>query len=210
MKFAGLLSSIAAAMVLGLAPTTPSVAQSSATAVFAGGCFWCVEADFDKVEGVLETVSGYIGGEAATANYDTVTRDKSTGHYEAVEVTYDPSVTDYSKLLTVFWHSIDPIDPDGQFCDKGPSYRTGIFTATTEETAQAEASKSAVAAELGREVATVVVEGKKFYRAEDYHQDYHITNAARYGSYRFFCGRDAVVKQIWGDKALLGTKDNPA
>jgi peptide-methionine (S)-S-oxide reductase len=210
MKTFGLIQSFALACVIGLVPTVPVSAQSSATAVFAGGCFWCVEADFDKVEGVLDTVSGYIGGEAATANYDTVTRDKSTGHYEAVQVTYDPAITDYQALLTAYWHSVDPTDATGQFCDKGPSYRSGIFTSTPEETALAEASKTAVAADLGKPIATVIVEGKTFYPAEDYHQDYYINNAARYGSYRFFCGRDAILQQIWGAKAHLGSKANPA
>ncbi|SFZ82755.1 peptide-methionine (S)-S-oxide reductase [Devosia enhydra] len=210
MRISNQVFTLALAVALSWAPALPAAAQQTATAVFAGGCFWCVESDFDKVQGVTATVSGYIGGEAATATYDTVTRDKTTGHYEAVEVTYDPTVTSYDKLLTVFWHSVDPFDAEGQFCDKGPSYRTGIFTASPDETAAAEASKEAVKAELGRTPATAIVEGKTFYRAEDYHQDFYINNAAHYTSYRFFCGRDARLREIWGDKALLGTKDNPA
>jgi peptide-methionine (S)-S-oxide reductase len=181
-------------------------AASAATAVFAGGCFWCVEADFDKVEGVTETISGYIGGSAETANYPTVTMDKSTGHHEAVQVTYDPELVSYDQLLTVFWHSVDPTDDGGQFCDRGPSYRTGIFTATPEETAAAEASKAEVADVLGTEVATEILEGKTFYPAEDYHQNYYQTNAIQYDYYRFACGRDARVRQVWGEAAFKGIK----
>jgi peptide-methionine (S)-S-oxide reductase len=186
--------------------TLAAPAASAATAVFASGCFWCVEADFDKVEGVTETISGYIGGSAETANYPTVTTDKTTGHYEAVQVTYDPAVVSYEDLLTAFWHSVDPTDAGGQFCDRGPSYRTGIFTATPEETAAAQASKAEVAEALGTEIATVIVEGKTFYPAEDYHQNYYRKNAIQYDYYRFACGRDARIRQIWGEDAFKGIK----
>jgi peptide-methionine (S)-S-oxide reductase len=181
-----------------------AMAQSSATAVFAGGCFWCVEADFDKVDGVLETVSGYIGGSAETANYQTVVSDDSTGHYEAVQITYDPSVVTYDELLDVFWRTVDPTDAGGQFCDRGPSYRTGIFPSNAEEQAAAEASKAEVAGILPQPVATQIVPGRVFYPAEDYHQNYYRTNAMQYDYYRFACGRDARVQQIWGDQAFAG------
>ncbi|RUT33221.1 peptide-methionine (S)-S-oxide reductase [Arsenicitalea aurantiaca] len=189
--------------------SAPVFAQAeTAVAIFAGGCFWCVEKDFDDVEGVLDTLSGYIGGEAETANYQQVTYE-DTGHYEAVQVTYDPAITDYDKLLTVFWHSVDPLDPDGQFCDRGPSYRTGIFPQTDQETEQAEASKLAVAAELNAEIATEIIPGKTFYPAEDYHQDYYLKNPVRYEYYRFACGRNARVDQVWGDRSYLGTSYRP-
>jgi peptide-methionine (S)-S-oxide reductase len=195
-------------LLASLALMTPGVgmAQDTSTAIFAGGCFWCVEADFDKVAGVTSTVSGYIGGSAETANYPTVTADKTTGHFEAVAITYDPSVVTYEQLLTAFWHSVDPTDDGGQFCDRGPSYRTGIFTQTPEETAAAEASKAEVAAALDVDgpIVTEIVEGQTFYPAEDYHQDYYQNNGIQYDYYRFACGRDARVEQVWGDEAFMG------
>jgi len=202
MQRAGLL-----ALGLSLTPLLGGLAQAqeSATAIFAGGCFWCVESDFDHVPGVTDTQSGYIGGTADTATYRQVGHVEQD-HHEAVKITYDPAVTDYDKLLVAFWHSVDPLDPNGQFCDKGSSYRTAIFTQTPEETAAAEASKTAVEAELGQPVATQIIEGKEFYPAEDYHQNYYQTNSVQYQYYRFGCGRDARVEQVWGEKAYLGVE----
>jgi peptide-methionine (S)-S-oxide reductase len=172
------------------------------TAVFAGGCFWCVEADFDKVPGVLATVSGYTGGSLENPTYKQVTRD-DTGHYEAVRVTYDPSRVNYETLVETFWRKIDPTDPHGQFCDKGASYRSAIFVANAEERATAEASRKAI--DISRilpvSVVTPILDEATFWPAEAYHQDYYKKNPIQYGYYRNGCGRDQRLKQLWGSAA---------
>ncbi len=177
-------------------------AQTLQTAIFAGGCFWCVEADFDKVEGVVETISGYTGGTVDNPTYKQVTTG-TTGHYEAVQITFDPSVVTYEQLLYVFWRTIDPLDPAGQFCDKGSSYRTAIFALDGGQLAAAQASKAAL--NLGGTIATEVLNASTFYPAEDYHQNYHNTNSLSYKFYRSRCGRDARVRQIWGDEAIFAS-----
>ncbi|MBO1254735.1 peptide-methionine (S)-S-oxide reductase MsrA [Alteromonas sp. 5E99-2] len=170
--------------------------------VLAGGCFWCVESDFEKLEGVTSAVSGFTGGDSTNPRYN----GNHKGHYEAVEITYDPEVVSYKELLDYFWLSIDPFDPQGQFCDKGPSYRTAIFVANDEERKAAEASKKAVAEQFPNEtVATVILDAKTFHPltgSESYHQDYAKNNPIRYKSYRWGCGRDKRTREIWGEKAI--------
>lgn len=177
--------------------------SSTKTAVFAGGCFWCVESDFDKVPGVLETTSGFSGGHVDNVTYKQVTRG-GTGHYEVVEVRYDPEVVSYDELVTYFWRHVDPTDPGGQFCDRGESYRTAIFAQTDEERATAEASRVALDASgvLDKPIATPVLTFKDFWPAEAYHQDYYTKNPVRYRFYRKSCGRDATIKQVWRNEAM--------
>ena len=169
------------------------------TAVFAGGCFWCIESDFEKLEGVIEVESGYTGGSAETADYKTVSYTE-TGHYEAVEVKYDPNIVSYAELVEYFWLHIDPRDPQGQFCDKGSSYRSAIFYADLSEKSVVEKSLANLASTkpFDADVVTVTAQAKPFYSAEDYHQDYYKKNPIRYRVYRAGCGRDRRVAQLWG------------
>ncbi len=167
-----------------------------ATAVFAGGCFWCVEADFDKVEGVVETVSGYTGGTTEKPTYKQVTYG-NTGHYEAVKVTYDPAKVSYDELVTYFVRHIDPTDASGQFCDKGESYRSAIFVGGNGERQEAETALTEAKKLLGTEVVTEVLPSATFWPAEDYHQDYYVRSAVKYNYYRKACGRDARLEQLW-------------
>ena len=174
---------------------------NTAVAVFAGGCFWCTESDFDKVPGVVETISGYIGGNVDNPTYEQVSAG-TTGHIEAVQVRYDPSKTSYAKLLEAYWPTIDPITANAQFCDHGPQYRSAIFYANTEEQAQAEASKAALQASgrFKQDIVTELLPMTTFYPAEDYHQDYYQRNPLRYTYYRNGCGRDARLEKLWGKK----------
>ena len=174
-----------------------------ATAVFAGGCFWCVEADFDKVDGVVETISGYTGGSLENPSYRKVTQG-NTGHYEAVKVTYDPSKVSYDELASYFVRHIDPTDDKGQFCDKGESYRSAIFVSGQSERDVAQAALDGAAETLGQDVVTEVLPAATFWPAEDYHQDYYIRSAVKYGYYRKACGRDARLQELWG-KAPKGS-----
>ncbi len=187
-------------------------AQTTETAIVAGGCFWCVEADFEKVRGVQEVVSGYTGGTVANPTYRQVTGG-GTGHYEAVEIAYDPSVISYAQILDLFLRSVDPTDAGGQFCDRGESYRTAIFVDGAEERRAAEAAIARAEAELGREIVTPVLDEAPFYEAEDYHQDYYKSGdliltrfgprskATAYDLYRDACGRDQRVRELWGQAA---------
>jgi peptide-methionine (S)-S-oxide reductase len=177
----------------------PANAQNRAVAIFAGGCFWCMEPPFDKLDGVLSTTSGYIGGTKADPTYEQVTAGR-TGHYEAVQIEYDPARIGYDKLLEVFWRNIDPVDPTGQFCDKGPQYRSAIFALDEEQRKLAEASKTALdkSGKLPSRVVTEILPAAKFYAAEDYHQDYYRKNPGRYTFYRWNCGRDGRLQQLWG------------
>ena len=168
-----------------------------ATAVFAGGCFWCVEADFDKVDGVLETISGYTGGTVEKPTYKQVTYGE-TGHYEAVKVTYDPAKVSYDELAGYFVRHIDPTDAKGQFCDKGDSYRSAIFVSGQGERTAAEGALTEAGEVLGDTIATKVLPAATFWPAEDSHQDYYIRSAVKYGYYRKACGRDARLEQLWG------------
>jgi len=183
-------------------PAAPAAAHL-AKATFAGGCFWCVEADFDKVDGVVSTTSGYIGGKAANPTYDQVSAGR-TGHTEAVEIAFDPAKVSYAQLLEYFWRTIDPTVKDRQFCDVGSQYRTGIFANDQSQLNTAQASKAALAKNkpFKDDVVTEIALATKFYPAEDYHQDYYLKNPLRYKLYRTNCGRDARLKQLWGDMAM--------
>jgi peptide-methionine (S)-S-oxide reductase len=186
---------IAAGAALAQAPQPANTAK----ATFAGGCFWCVESDFDKVPGVLSTTSGYIGGTVAQPTYEQVSA-KTTGHAEAVEIVYDPARVSYEQLLAKYWRSIDPTTRDRQFCDSGSPYRTAIFTHGDAQMAAARKSL----AELERTkpfkqaIVTEIVAATAFYPAEAYHQDYYRKNPVRYAYYRASCGRDARLAELWG------------
>lgn len=168
----------------------------TATATFAGGCFWCVEADFDKVDGVLETVSGYAGGNTVDPSYREVVSGR-TGHAEVVQITFDPSIVSFARLLETFWVNIDPTVINRQFCDSGNQYRTAIFFHDENQQVLAVASARQVAEKLGTTVHTQIVPLEAFYPAESYHQDYYKKNPLRYKSYRTGCGRDRRLRQIW-------------
>ncbi|MFL6832375.1 MAG: peptide-methionine (S)-S-oxide reductase MsrA [Xanthobacteraceae bacterium] len=176
-----------------------SAPQRTAIATFAGGCFWCVEADFDKVDGVISTTSGYTGGNSANPTYEQVSHG-GTGHAEAVEIVYDPAKVSYNQLLDVFWHNIDPLAKDRQFCDHGDQYRSAIFYHGEEQRSLAQAAKAAVEKRFKQPVATEIVPAGRFYKAEEYHQDYYMKNPIRYKFYRFNCGRDARLEELWGKK----------
>jgi peptide-methionine (S)-S-oxide reductase len=173
-----------------------------AVATFAGGCFWCMEPPFDKLDGVISTISGYTGGTVPGPTYEQVSAGR-TGHTEAVQVTYDPSKVTYEKLLDVFWHNIDPTVKDRQFCDIGSQYRSGIFVHDAEQRRLAEASKAALERNkpFKGAVVTAIVDAGAFYPAEEYHQDYYLKNPVRYRHYRSGCGRDARLKELWGELA---------
>lgn len=166
-------------------------------ALFAGGCFWSVEANFERIPGVVSAVSGFAGGRVANPSYDEVVRG-GTGHLEAVQVTFDPSRITYRQLVDRFWRTIDPTDPDGQFCDQGATYATAVF-ATAAQRPIAEASRSVAAAVIGeRRFVTPVRDVARFWPAEAYHQDFARLNPVRYGGYSRFCGREARLRAVWG------------
>ncbi|WP_061936806.1 peptide-methionine (S)-S-oxide reductase MsrA [Aureimonas sp. AU22] len=192
-------------LALGLFTVLTPLAAQADEAILAGGCFWSMETDLDHVVGVTKTESGYIGGHLKNPTYQDVVTE-TTGHYEAVKVTYDPAKISYDKLLQAYWHSIDPTDAGGQFCDRGDSYRTAVFAMNDAQRKAAEASKQAVGKELGRTVATAVLPASEFYPAEDYHQDYAQKNPGHYKRYRIGCGRDVAVKAVWGAKAQAELK----
>lgn len=179
-----------------------SLEDGEAAAVLAGGCFWCMEPPYDELPGVVETISGYTGGSVANPTYQQVVRN-NTGHYEAVIVVYRPEEISYEELLDVFWVNIDPLDAGGQFCDRGSSYRSGIFYRTSEQRRVAEASKTELenSNRLRRTVVTEIMPAEEFYVAEEYHQDYYRKNPIRYRTYRTGCGRDARLRQLWGAPA---------
>ena len=172
-------------------------------AIFAGGCFWCVESDFDKVEGVVDTISGYTGGTVPNPTYKQVSKE-TTGHYEAVKVIYDPEVVSYSELVEYFWRHVDPTDAGGQFCDRGHSYQTAIFAKPGQERVIAEASKAALeeSGVLADPIVTPILDADTFWRAEEYHQDYYTKNPLRYNYYRRSCGRDKRVKEVWASELV--------
>ncbi len=192
----------ALATALALGPWTAGAAELE-QATFAGGCFWCVEADFDKVPGVVETVSGYTGGTVEDPGYKQVTAG-GTGHREAVRISYDPDKVGYEALLSIFWRSIDPTDAGGQFCDRGESYTTAVFVHDAAQRRAAEASKRAAEKALGREIVTPIEAAGPFYRAEDDHQNYYRENPLSYRFYRWSCGRDGRVEELWGESAYEG------
>ena len=169
-----------------------------ARATFAGGCFWCMEPPYDKVEGVVSTISGYIGGHTENPTYKEVSSGR-TGHTEAVQITYDPNKVSYERLLEIFWRNIDPTVENRQFCDHGSQYRTGIFYHDGEQKALAEKSKATVegAKKFKEPIVTEITEAEEFYPAEDYHQDYYLKNPVRYKFYRYNCGRDQRLAELW-------------
>jgi len=179
----------------------PVRAEETGTAIFAGGCFWCVESDFDYVKGVTSTVSGYIGGKAGNPTYKS---HVANGDREAVEITYDPAVVSYAELLKTFFRTVNPTDDGGQFCDRGYSYTTAVYTLNEEQAAQAEAAKAEAEKTLGKPVLTVIEPPAKFWPAEDYHQDFYKKSPVRYNYYRKACGRDQEIKALWGDEANYG------
>lgn len=185
-------------------------AENIQTTILAGGCFWCIESDFEKVDGVQEVVSGYTGGTTVDPTYETL---KGSGHYEAVEITYDADVVTYGQLLNAFFRSVDPTDAGGQFCDRGESYRTAVFVSNTAEQGLAETAKATAQRDLGQQIVTPILNAAVFYEAEAYHQDYYkgqqrvITRrgvkrqSEAYEFYRNACGRDQRVSELWGDAA---------
>jgi peptide-methionine (S)-S-oxide reductase len=183
------------------APVT-SAGVPTAKAVFAGGCFWCVESDFDKLPGVLSTTSGYTGGKTANPSYQEVS-SHATGHAEAVEIVFDPARISYAQLVEHFWRTIDPTTKDRQFCDIGTPYRTAIFAQDDAQMKIAQASRAALekSKPFGAPIVTELLAADTFYPAEEYHQDYYLKNPVRYNYYRSGCGRDARLKQLWGDAA---------
>ncbi len=205
----GLLS-----MVLAITYGAPVAAENLQTAIFAGGCFWCVESDFEKVRGVTDAVSGYTGGSAANASYKKVSSGR-TRHLEAVKITYDADVVSYDTLIDIFWRTVDPTDAGGQFCDRGDSYRTAVFAIGDVQFNSATSAKATAQKELGQTIVTPVIPAGEFYPADDYHQNYHTSNKkvlTRFGRiakkdaykrYRKACGRDARVKQLWGNRAFV-------
>ena len=208
LRAAGLALAMGAATAL-----TPQGAQAAQeTAIVAGGCFWCVEADFESVRGVGDVVSGYTGGTTANPTYNQVTRG-GTGHYEAVMIPFDNSVISYREIMDLFFRSIDPTDAGGQFCDRGNSYRTAVFVTTQAQADAATAAKAAAQQALGRQIVTPILQAGQFYRAEAYHQDYYkgdkliLTRGGpkrqsqAYDFYRQGCGRDARIEALWGPSA---------
>lgn len=192
-----LLAGLVLSLAIAAGAAVSAAAQSPATATFAGGCFWCVEADFDKVEGVISTTSGYIGGLVVNPSYEQVVGGR-TGHTEAVEIVYDPAKVTFEQLLDVFWRNHDPLAKDRQFCDRGNQYRPGVFYHNEEQRSLAEATKLKHQARFKQTIQTEITAATTFYKAEDYHQDYYKKNPVRYQFYRLNCGRDARLEQLWG------------
>ena len=199
----GKFTQIAVTVILTLLSAGHTFAQEKQTAIFAGGCFWCVESDFDHVPGVLETISGYIGGNTDNPNYKNHSQGK---HREAVEISYDPTKVSYEELLEVFWRSVDPTDAGGQFCDRGHSYTTAIYTVDESQEKLANESKTRLesSSTLKNSIVTSIEPAAAFWPAETYHQDYFNKNPIRYKFYRTSCGRDKRVKSIWGSEAHAG------
>ena len=194
MKLGTIIAMVAASV--SVAAISENAAAESA--IFAGGCFWCMEEAFDKVPGVTATTSGYTGGTIDNPTYEQVSRG-GTGHFEAVKVDYDPSAVTYDQLLEAFWRNVDPFDERGQFCDKGSSYLSAVFVATEEERQLAESTKEEITASFQMPVATQILAEQAFYPAEDYHQDFYQTNSARYQYYKLGCARVQRLEEIWGE-----------
>ena len=209
--FALAIVALAAFLIFGLLPgggepprqsqtAQPAAAPAGlAKATFAGGCFWCMEPPFDKLPGVVSTTSGYTGGRVKNPSYEQVSSG-GTGHAEAVEVVYDPAKISYEKLLEVFWHNVDPLTPNRQFCDVGPQYRSAIFYHDAEQKRLADASKSALqkSGRFERPIVTEIVSASTFYKAEEYHQNYYKKNPIRFNYYKFTCGRARRLEELWG------------
>lgn len=200
MNIKTLITSAIGALLLSTALPTYAKTQSI---IVAGGCFWCVESDFENVPGVLGAVSGYINGNNANPTYEQVA-SKKTGHYEVVKISYDDEVVTAKELTDYFWKTIDPTDANGQFCDKGSPYKTGLFYQNEEQKKVFEQSLADIIAapkQFTAPIVTPVLEAETFYEAEDYHQDYYLRNPIRYNYYRYGCGRDKRVEQLWGEVA---------
>jgi peptide-methionine (S)-S-oxide reductase len=182
-----------------LVASSAGAAAETRKATFAGGCFWCMEAPFDKLPGVSAVTVGYTGGAKSMPTYEQVSAG-TTGHAEAVEITYDPAKIGYDKLLDVFWHNVDPVTANAQFCDHGTQYRTAIYYHDDEQKRQAEATKEAInkSGRLGKPIVTEIAAASMFWAAEDYHQHYYVKNPVRYKFYRYNCGRDQRLEQLWG------------
>ena len=199
-KFLNLAVSVAVILLLARethAATSTGGPAATAKATFAGGCFWCMEPPFDKLDGVISTTSGYAGGTKKNPTYEEVSAGK-TGHAEVVQITYDPKKITYEKLLEVFWRNVDPLTPNRQFCDVGSQYRTAIFYHDETQKRLAEESKKALSKRFKEPIVTEIVAASEFYPAEDYHQDYYIKNPLRYKYYRYSCGRDQRLEALWG------------
>ena len=192
---AGLMAAFLAAVIIAGSAERTKAAETK-TAIFAGGCFWCVEDAFDEIDGVTETVSGYAGGTTPNPTYGS-----HKGYVEAVKVTYDPAKVTYAKLLDHYWRNIDPFNAEGQFCDEGPAYRTVVFTSDDAEKKRAEETKQEIADRFKQKVATEIRPTTTFYAAEDYHQDYHTKNPISYKYYKWGCGRAQRLAEIWGEKS---------
>lgn len=202
------------ALVLAFGTAIPVAAKDLQTAIFAGGCFWCIEADFESVPGVVEAVSGFTAGRAATATYKMVSKG-NTKHVEAVEITFDADKVSYDTLIDIFWRTIDPTDAGGQFCDRGNSYRAAVFVMNPAQKASAQASKAAAQSALGQKIVTPILQAVPFYPSEAYHQNYYkqskrvltrygfIPKKRAYKKYRKACGRDTRVKELWGKRAFV-------
>lgn len=188
---------LAATMVVSAMPAS----AENRELIVAGGCFWCVEKDFDHVAGVVDTVSGYSGGDTLNPTYQDYSRN---GHIEVVKITYDANVMSFRALLDIFWRTIDVTDDGGQFCDRGRAYSSAVFVASEAERAIAEASKADAAQSLGRGIVTPVLDAARFWPAEEYHQNYYRKAPVRYNFYRLNCGRDRTVKALWGAQAYEG------
>lgn len=186
--------------LIAIAASTTAMAASTSVATFAGGCFWCTESDFDKVDGVVRTTSGYIGGHVDNPDYSRVSAG-ITGHTEAVEIEFDPSVVSYEKLLEIYWRSVDPTVDDRQFCDKGSQYRPEIFVHDSKQRSLAETSKKTVIDTKPFEapIKVMITDATRFWPAESYHQDYHTKSPLRYKFYRKSCGRDKRLSELWGN-----------
>ncbi|MET0502367.1 MAG: peptide-methionine (S)-S-oxide reductase MsrA [Candidatus Binatia bacterium] len=193
--FFGLILLVSGKLAHSASPSGGTAATAKAT--FAGGCFWCMEPPFDKLDGVSSTISGYAGGKKKNPTYEEVSAG-NTGHTEVVQITYDPKKITYEKLLEVFWQNIDPLAANRQFCDIGSQYRTAIFYHDESQKRLAEESKKALGKRFKEPIVTEIVAASEFYPAEDYHQDYYVKNPLRYKYYRYNCGRDQRLEALWG------------
>ena len=200
-KFMALLAGLllGVALVATAAEPATKTKTATATAVFAGGCFWCMVHPFDELPGVMSVTSGYTGGQKVNPTYEQVSAG-DTGHVEAVQIIFDPKQIGYEKLLEVFWRNVDPLDKGGQFCDRGSTYTSAVFYQNDEQKKLAEQSKAAIEKKLGKPVVTAIRPAATFYAAEDYHQDYYKKNPLRYKYYRYSCGRDQRLEELWGKK----------
>ncbi len=201
----GIFGAIGGGVLAAEKTASPAAAKGEAVATFAGGCFWCVESDFDSVPGVLRTISGYTGGTSIDPSYQQVTAG-GTGHREAVRIFFDPKKVSYGTLLEIFWRSVDPTDDGGQFCDRGGSSETAIYAKSAEQKRQAQASKGKLeqSGVLKQPIVTPIHTAGPFYPAEDYHQDFYKKSSLRYKIYRYGCGRDARIRKLWGTEAFRG------